>query len=104
MFAALLRVNEHEEKRYLQVDITTVIPTSSGTTEHYFEYWATEYNLIDILRLKRLMNSIQIHECLKNFRIYGDLLIDTEHVKVEKGFQRSPDEVVVMAKKIFNIR
>jgi hypothetical protein len=50
------------------------------------------------------MNSIQIHECLKNFRIYGDLLIDTEHVKVEKGFQRSPDEVVVMAKKIFNIR
>jgi hypothetical protein len=70
----------------------------------HFEYWATEYNLIDILRLKRLMNSIQIHECLKNFRIYGDLLIDTEHVKVEKGFQRSPDEVVVMAKKIFNIR
>jgi hypothetical protein len=45
-----------------------------------------------------------IRECLKNFRIYGDLLIDTEHVKVEKGFQRSPDEVVVMAKKIFNIR
>jgi hypothetical protein len=70
----------------------------------HFEYWATEYNLIDILRLKRLMNSIQIHEYLKNFRIYGDLLIDTEHVKVEKGFQRSPDEVVVMAKKIFNIR
>jgi hypothetical protein len=104
MFAALLRVNEHEEKRYLQVDITTVIPTSSGTTEHYFEYWATEYNLIDILRLKRLMNSIQIHEYIKNFRIYGDLVIDTEHVKVEKGFQRSPDEVVAMAKKIFNIR
>lgn len=104
MFAALLKVKEREEKRYLQVDITTVIPTSSGTTEHYFEYWATEYNLIDILRLKRLMNSIQIHENLKNFWIYGDLLIDTEHLKIEKGFKRSPDEVVAIAKRIFGVR
>lgn len=104
IFAALLRVNEHEEKRYLQVDITTVIPTSHGITQHYFEYWATEYNFIDILRLKRLMNSIQIHEYLKNFWIYGDLLIDTEHVKIEKGYTKSPDEVVLMAKRIFGIR
>lgn len=104
LFAELLRINENSEKRFLQVDITTIVPTSYDFTEHYFEYWATEYNFIDILRLKRLMNSIQIHEYLKNFWIYGDLLIDTEHVKIEKGYTRSPDEVVVMAKRIFGIR
>lgn len=104
LFAALLRINENSEKRFLQVDITTNVPTSYDFTQHYFEYWATEYNLIDILRLKRLMNSIQIYEDLKNFKIYGDLIIDTEHVKVEKGHKRSPERVVELARKIFKIR
>jgi len=103
LFAALLKINKISKKRYLHADITTIIPTMQNYTYHFFEYWSTTYGSLDLLRLKRLMNSIQLYENLKNFYIYGDLLIDTENVKIEKGFQRSPEQVVEMAKKIFRI-
>lgn len=104
LFAALLRINEQGEDRYLQVDITTVVPTTYGTTFQYFEYWATDYNHSDILRLKRLMNSIQIYQSLDHFKIYGDLIVDTEQFKIEQKFILTPEEVLAMGKKIVRNR
>jgi len=104
LFAVLLKIREQYQERYLHVDITTVIPTPTDFTHHYFEYWATDYAPIDLLRLKRLMHSIQVYENMDRFKIYGDLLIDMENIKVEHGFIRSPEQVLEIVKKIVRIR
>jgi hypothetical protein len=102
LFAVLLRVSKSSNKRFLNVKIYTVIPSSYDFTSHFFYYNATEYCMFDILKLKNTMNSIDVWKDLEHFRIYGEILFESENYIVEKGIRYSPENVVQIAKKIFN--
>jgi hypothetical protein len=104
LFVAYLKIDKSSDKRYMYAKITTVLPTTYNFIHHYCEYWATEFSPEDILMLKRIMNSIQIYENKENFRIYGDVIDEYEHVKIEQGWKMSPERVVEIAKKLFWIR
>lgn len=59
LLITFVKIDTSSKSRMVHAKITTIIPTPRDYTTHYFEYWSTKFHPIDILRLKRLMNSIQ---------------------------------------------
>ena len=100
LFVAYLLINKTSNERFMHATVKTIIPTTSDYRYNEFEYWATDYSPLDILRLIRLMNSIQASPCNSKLTIY-DTLTQHNNIILSRGYNPSPE---MIAKKIFNVR
>lgn len=92
LFMAFLKVKEESNQRFFYATILTIIPDQQNYKVHEFEYYALDYNRYDILRMKRIMNSIQYVQNKKHFSIYEDDPITDENITLVKEFPRNAEE------------
>jgi hypothetical protein len=95
---AWLKLHTNSNKRFLYAKITTIFPTARDYSTHYFEYWATEFSLIDILRLKRLMNSVQ------SYYTNDGHPKDTPFVRISQPLGNTAQHVNWVAKRVFGLK
>jgi len=62
LLLTFLKLDSLSKRRFVHAKITTIIPTPRDYATHYFDYWSTTFSPVDILRLKRLMHSIQFSQ------------------------------------------
>lgn len=95
---ALLKIDVTSNRRFFHAKITTILPTARDYSTHYFEYWATEFNPIDILRLKRLMNSVQ------SYYTSDGHPNDTPLIRISQPLGNTAQRVNWVAKRVFGLR
>lgn len=81
LFAMLRRIPNQGKKRFLHVRIQIIVPDSSDFRSYYIAFWSTSYTKLDLLRMKRLMNSFNIiykTDCGEKIKTCSDLLIRFE--------------------------
>jgi hypothetical protein len=98
LVVAWLKLRANSNKRYLYAKITTIFPTTRDYSTHYFEYWATEFSPIDILRLKRLMNSVQSYYTNEGHPN------DTPLIRISQPMGNTAQRVNWVARQIFGLR
>jgi hypothetical protein len=66
LLITFMKTNARSNKRYVHAIIKTFVPTFNDYTYHEFEYWSTTFSPVDILRLKRLMNSFNYRRIISD--------------------------------------
>lgn len=98
LVVAWLKLHTNSNKRFLYAKITTIMPNTRDYSTHFFEYWATEFSSIDILRLKRLMNSVQSY-----FYEEGDPK-ELPLVRISQPLGNAAQHVDWVAKRVFGLK